>query len=276
MATLTPLIPATPDVSNTNINQWTGGTSGWTDGAAGGGGFADIDEAVGSIAASGETAAAPALNHNTTNELLVTNLSNVDSDFGDMATLRLNYDAALPDNSSAPTDDEPVLLEVRITASDGTTEYVTWVTLSNWTVAGGWTGLAGQPAANHDVALTLTATGDTASLSDWNGARIHFRFSATKVKGNDNATPILIVDARLTGTYNLTAAIDLDLLSSTTFFSPTLDGEIILALFDASPTFPSPTVADSSIDLTVLSSTTFFSIVLDGVIVLDEGHISAS
>ncbi len=201
MATLTPLIPATPDVSNTNINQWTGGTTSWTDGAAGGGGFADIDEAVGTIDASGETAAAPALNHNTANELLQTNLSDTDSDFGNMDTLRLNYDAALPDNSSAPTDDEPVTLEMRVTASDGTTDYVAFVTLANWTVAGGWTGLAGQPAANHDVALTLTGTGSSADKTAWDGARIHFRWSSTKVKGNDNATPILVIDARLTGTY---------------------------------------------------------------------------
>lgn len=205
MATLTPLVPNFT-LSNTNINQWTGGTSGWTDlGIGGNGWYGDIDDAVGAIDATGEQGAAPLLNHNTT-EIFIVGLTDVDADFGSMVTISIHGDFHTANAAPGSMgDDQPDSLEVRITNSGATTDYVAWTTLHNWdgTV---WSGALGQPAANQTAALTLTAAGLSASEADWNGAELHFRFISTKIKGNDNATPILIIDARLTGTYTPGAA----------------------------------------------------------------------
>ena len=201
MATLTPLVP-NGTVSNTNINQWTGGTAAWVDGGLGGGGFGDIDDTVGSIATTGESAAGPALNHNTSNELLIVDVTAVDTDFASMDTIALHYDSAIPGTIA----DDDTSLECRITASDGTTEYVTWTTLRSFNGTTGVWDSNGPPAANTTKSLTLTGTGSSASQSNWNGARLHFRFTSVKTKGNDGATPVLVVDARLTGTYTQAAA----------------------------------------------------------------------
>ncbi len=60
----------------------------------------------------------------------------------------------------------------------------------------------------------------------------------------------------------LTSTIDLAHLANTTFFSPQLDGNIDLALL-SSTTFPTPHVL-SVLDMALLSGTTFFALNLDG------------
>lgn len=72
----------------------------------------------------------------------------------------------------------------------------------------------------------------------------------------------------------LDGTIDLSLLSSTTFYALQLDGNIDLTIL-SSTVFYSLQL-DGEVLLSLLSSTTFYSISMVGVIDLDQGHISAA
>jgi len=144
------------------------------------------------------------------------------------------------------------------------------------------TGLINVSTATVAIDLTDNSPVTGASTADWEGAQFNGAVvpaiaTFSQNKGKDGVVPqILAASVTITITYTPSANIDLNTLSSTTFYSPQLDGTIDLTLFNGAATFFSPTVADSSIDLTAFTSTTFYAITLDGVIVLDEGHISAS